>query len=96
MPISISIEDIYPIRIVIDRENQVVKMSYFDVDNNGNQQGNLQEAYFWATIPDPGTDPDGNPYPIPDNWYQLPPAYQSGLFQMVSDAVAAIKQRRGI
>lgn len=43
------------------------------------------EVIFWRTMPTP-TDELGNPVPIPENWYQLPPAYALHLNEITQHA----------
>jgi hypothetical protein len=71
--------------ITIDYERQMAAVNYKMITDNGIQY-EKGTGYFWVVIPDPGLDPDGNPLPIPDNWFQLPSSYFPTLLQLKNDA----------
>jgi hypothetical protein len=69
---------------------QNVTASYRIVDAQSNtwERG---DAVFWATMPDPGTDPfTGDPIPLPANWYQLPAQYAQVLTDLTLDLRQAL------
>lgn len=75
--------------LFLDYENQRVLADFSLVDSNG-QAWETSQAIFWVTIPDPGRDENGNPRPIPVNWFQLPASYFPILVQLRNDADQAL------
>jgi acyl-CoA thioesterase FadM len=87
--ITITLTDVIINQWIVDAENQNVTVHYRIVDQNGDiyQTGH---AIFWVTIPDLGVDHNGNPIPMPDNWYQLPAEYVTTLADLTADARLAL------
>lgn len=67
--------------IRIDYENERVFVTYKMIDGEGARWVS-GEAIFWLVIPDVD--------PIPENWFQLPPAYIPTLVSLQTDADAAL------
>lgn len=86
---TIVLTDLVVTGIVLDYDVQCVVVDYKMVDSEGNRF-TIGKAYFWVVIPDPGTDPFGNPVPIPDNWFQLPASYFPTLLGLRDDADTAL------
>lgn len=66
----------------IIKENVTVGYLLLDDDNKIWDRG---EVIFWRTLPTP-TDDEGNPIPIPENWYTLPPTYVNHLNDITTHA----------
>jgi hypothetical protein len=91
---SVVLSDILVDEWTVNLNLENVTVRYRVVDDAGKTWIN-DEAIFWRNIP-VLTDPDGNPTPVPDRWYQLPLAYLPTLLQMASDITTAMKTKLGI
>jgi hypothetical protein len=89
---TIALTDLVINYIIIDYEQQKATVNYkmIDADNKTWVTG---EAIFWVTIPDPGKGLDGNPLPIPDNWFQLSASYFPTLVSLRNDADTALTSK---
>lgn len=85
MPKIITLSDIKVNTWTVDPDNLRVIANYHFLDDQGNVFGDNQQAIFWVTIPSPGVDPEGQPIPVPDNWYQLPKTYLPTLVNISND-----------
>lgn len=79
-------------RLDIDYARQCVTAFYSMTDSSGAE---WEDGYgiFWATMPNPGQDPRGNPLPLPDNWFILPASYFPTLLALRNDADAALSAK---
>jgi hypothetical protein len=86
---TITLSDVIVEYWTVSVELQNVTASYRIVDAQSNtwERG---EAVFWATMPDMGADMDGNPLPLPSNWYLLPAQYVQGLTDLTLDLRQAL------
>lgn len=89
---NIILTDLVISTMIINYDKQFAHVEYFLVDDNGFRwvKG---DAIFWVTIPNPGLDPNGDPLPIPENWFQLPAGYISTLIDLRNDADAALTSK---
>jgi hypothetical protein len=89
MPKTIDLTDIKIIDWTVSVILRRVAVAYEIVDDSDvvYEQG---LAYFWETIPDPSTEPDGTVIPNPDNWYQLPAQYSQTLTDLTTDIRAGL------
>lgn len=71
----------------VDTEQRNVTVNYSELLDTGEPFRQNLYAVFWETIPTMPIDPEtGLPYPTPDDWYQLPPAYSQFLTDLTIDA----------
>lgn len=89
MPRTITLTDITIIAWTVNVRDRYVQAAFFVCDAEGSR---VEEgvARFWETLPDMGEDEFGNPRPMPDNWYQLPPAYAQLLTDLTVDMRGAL------
>lgn len=72
-------------QIYLNYMSEVVEVFYDMIDADG-LVWETGSAKFWVTLPPPLIDQEGNPMPLPDNWFQLPSSYFPTLLQLRSDA----------
>ena len=89
---TIIIESVKILSWHVDLEVQRVTVHYQFVDDVGTVHGRRKQAIFWKDIP-VQYDPEGKVIPTPNDWHQLPIAYQQTLLDLTMDAKAAIETR---
>jgi hypothetical protein len=85
---TIILDDVRIYEWTVDLIRQCVNITCDIIDSEGNAWIS-GKAIFWETIPQQ-TDPDGNPVPPADNWYQLPAEHSSLLVSLTQDARNAL------
>ena len=85
----ITISDLLIDNININYTMQFAEVGWRLVDDTGQTWKNGL-AIFWATMPPPELDPDGNPLPYPENWFLLPAGYLPNLLALRNDADTAL------
>lgn len=91
MAITISISNLEIEEWIVNIIKENVTIKYLLLDDN-NVIWMREEAIFWKTIPTP-TDEEGNPIPIPDNWYELPIDYVIHLNEITNHAETILTQK---
>jgi len=89
LTITVTTLEIEEWTVNIIKEN--VTIHYLLLDDLGNIWIR-DEAIFWRVIPEP-TDDEGNPIPIPENWYQLPTDYALHLNEITSHAEGILQTK---
>jgi hypothetical protein len=89
MTLTITLNDIRIITWTVDVDRRTVTVHYQRLTDTGDPLDDGM-AVFWDTLPDPGTDPQGNPVPLPSNWYQLPTQYAQILTDLTLDVRQAL------
>lgn len=90
MAITITLNNIRILKWTVNVYHQNVTVVYQILDSS-DETYSEGEAIFWATMPESGgVGPDGQPRPIPDYWYLLPPEYVTALTNLTIDARTAL------
>ena len=84
MPRTITLSNIKILAWTVNPEVRNVTVAYQVLDQTGAAY-NQGEAVFWAVMPPPPTDAEGNPGTLPANWYALPAAYRQVLLDLTTD-----------
>lgn len=87
---TIILDDIEIVAWRADPVQQNVIAIYYVLESDGSRHGTQKQATFWKTIPDPGTDPEGDPLPLPADWKQLPPEHAPMLGTVTADFRTAL------
>jgi hypothetical protein len=91
MAINYTVNNIQITSWTVDTEDRKVTIIYSQMLDTGEAFTQNNYAIFWETIPTMPIDPEtGLPYPTPDDWYQLPPAYSQFLTDLTIDAKTAL------
>ena len=85
---SVTLSDVLIDEWTVNLNTENVTVRYRVVDDNGWVWADGL-AVFWRNIPQL-IDPNGNPAPIPDNWFQLPTTYVQTLNDLNTDIHTAL------
>ena len=85
---SITLSDVLIDEWTVNLNAENVTVRYRVVDDTGRVWVDGL-AVFWRNFPQL-TDPNGNPAPIPDNWFQLPTTYIQTLSGLNTDIHTAL------
>lgn len=88
MTITITLQDIKITRWVVNVDAKMVRVEY-EIRGQDDKSYDEGTAYFYETIP-VSYDDEGQPYPTPPNYYQLPAARAQALTDITVDARAAL------
>lgn len=89
---SIDVARLSIARWVVDYDEKAVTMTV----REENAEGAIVHTFnvkFWLEMPDPGTDPEGNPITPPGHWFNLPAETASDLIALGDMALNAIVNR---
>jgi hypothetical protein len=89
MTINLVLSDVKILDWAVNVELRNVVVHYYRLFDDGAEYDDGY-ATFWETIPNPGTDPNGDPLPIPDDWYQLPASHVTAIITLTQDARIAL------
>lgn len=89
MTVSITLTNLVIRQIILDYDLARVHVAYDRVDADG-KKWDSGDAYFWAAMPEMANDMNGNPIPLPENWFQLPEEYFPTLIGLRDDADNAL------
>jgi len=71
MPKTINVVAVKITNWMVDVENYRV-IAYYNLLDDTGRVYSRGEAIWYRTLPERGTDEQGRPEPMPDNWYELP------------------------